>query len=90
MAKRAAKPASEKAVSGKDAKGTGEQKPRPRPTARRLVQTAYEKVEERLQKGNGKVIEDLTKLVKLEQELTGASTKPKKIKVQWQPSSREK
>jgi len=88
MAKRAVKPANEKAVGRKEAKGRREQKPRP--TARRLVQTAYENVEGRLQKGNGKVIEDLAKLVKLEQELTGASAKPKKIKVQWQPSSREK
>lgn len=91
MAKRAAKPADEKSGGGKEAKSAEEQKQRQRPTARRLVQRAYEKVEERLQgKENGKVIEDLAKLVKLEQELTGASKKVKNIKVQWEPSSSEK
>jgi len=64
--------------------------PTGRVTRRGLVKKAYQRLQERLEAGNGKAIDDLVKLVKLEQDLSsGEAETVKEIKVRWESSEEE-
>ena len=48
------------------------------------MRKAYEKVDQNLEKGDSKAIDDLVKLVKLEKDLGGEQKDVKEIKVRWE------
>ena len=80
------KPAGDKAKKGSKPSGST-------PTtadAKSLVKKAYQKVARKLdQDGNGKVIDDLVKLVKLEKDLGSEQESVKEIKVRWEQNGDE-
>ena len=52
-----------------------------------LVKKAYKKVDEKLDAGDEKAIDDLVKLVKLEKEMGGEEKSVEEIRARWEPSA---
>ena len=54
--------------------------------AHQLVDKAFQNVQEKLNEGDTKAIDDLVKLVKLEKDLGGEDQDVKEIRVRWETS----
>lgn len=92
-ATRASKRRTRKPVKGQPAAESAEGKgPEPEEVdvdRQKLMEQAYRALSTRLQRDNGKAIDDLVKLLKLEKDLGGEGEDVKEVKVRWESSESE-